>query len=454
MPGKILIISYHFPPDLSVGAMRPGKFAEYLPGHGWDPLVLTVHEKYHDNLDPRGFSAPPGVKVFRTIKIPGIRSFFLSVKKIYLSFAKHEDIKQHMDQWNPPDQGRPESTAGKLKRYFLSLFAYLPDDRAGWILPAFIKGLWLILRYRVDAVYTTSPPSSVLVAGLLLKAITGKRWVVDFRDPWIGEMKPFFMRSRLSDRIEGCLERKVVEKSDHIISVTPEMTERLRGRYPRIESGRFSTVLNGFDSTVMRKYAGMEKYDDLTFTYAGSFYLGRNPEIFLSALSSLTGGEGMIGGKKVRVRFIGDCHFSDGISIPGLVDRYGLSDVVTFIPQIPAGEALEEMARSHILLLLAPDQPLQIPGKVYDYFGLGAYILSVCGPGATANILSGYRRAAIVPPGDVRGMEKAIVDIIDLCLSSDAAEVDRDKLMKYERALLTEELVKKIDPEGDQSGSG
>jgi len=28
---RILIIAYHFPPDAAVGALRPLKFAKYLP---------------------------------------------------------------------------------------------------------------------------------------------------------------------------------------------------------------------------------------------------------------------------------------------------------------------------------------------------------------------------------------------------------------------------------------
>jgi len=31
MTRRILIIAYHFPPDAAVGALRPLKFAKYLP---------------------------------------------------------------------------------------------------------------------------------------------------------------------------------------------------------------------------------------------------------------------------------------------------------------------------------------------------------------------------------------------------------------------------------------
>ncbi|MBN2183836.1 MAG: glycosyltransferase family 4 protein [Candidatus Krumholzibacteriota bacterium] len=445
MPGKILIISYHFPPDLSVGAVRPRKFAEYLPRSGWDPIILTVHERHHDNIDSSGSCCGPEAKIFKAVKIPGVRSFFLSVKKKYLSLTKDEDIKQHMDEWNPPEQRSKEPIGEKLKRYFFSLFVFLPDDRAGWIFPAVVKGIWLILRYRIDVIYTTSPPSSSLVAGLILKTVTGKRWVTDFRDPWIGEMKPFFVRSRLSDKIELWLEKKVIEKSDHIVSVTPEMTERLRQRYPRLEADKFSTIWNGYDSSELSEFIGLEKRDEFTFTYAGSFYLGRSPRVFLIALANLMQGSGRIGNEQIRVRFIGDCHYSDGISIPAMTEELGLTDIVTFIPQISRDEAMIEMARSHILLLLAPDQPLQIPGKVYDYFGLKAYILAVCGPGASANILNDYDRVVVVPPGDVRKMENGIIEVIDLYRRApEICEVD-SVLEKYERSLLTEELVRKID---------
>jgi hypothetical protein len=38
---KVLIITYHFPPQLAAGAQRPHKLAKYLPEFGWKPIVLT-----------------------------------------------------------------------------------------------------------------------------------------------------------------------------------------------------------------------------------------------------------------------------------------------------------------------------------------------------------------------------------------------------------------------------
>jgi hypothetical protein len=51
---KILIVSYHFPPDAS--GMRPAKFAKYLPQFGWEPIISTVEERYHHLTDQsKGF---------------------------------------------------------------------------------------------------------------------------------------------------------------------------------------------------------------------------------------------------------------------------------------------------------------------------------------------------------------------------------------------------------------
>src|SRR5581483_9735882 len=38
----VLIVAYHYPPSVAVGAVRPSKIARYLPDVGWRPIVLTA----------------------------------------------------------------------------------------------------------------------------------------------------------------------------------------------------------------------------------------------------------------------------------------------------------------------------------------------------------------------------------------------------------------------------
>ena len=61
------MITYHFPPDAAVGALRPLKFAKYLPHYGWEPYVLTVKPRYYPSLDQSRLDEIPSLKkVFRT----------------------------------------------------------------------------------------------------------------------------------------------------------------------------------------------------------------------------------------------------------------------------------------------------------------------------------------------------------------------------------------------------
>ena len=45
---KILIIYPHFPPSNLAGVHRPRLFANHLKSFGWEPVILTVHEKYYE----------------------------------------------------------------------------------------------------------------------------------------------------------------------------------------------------------------------------------------------------------------------------------------------------------------------------------------------------------------------------------------------------------------------
>jgi glycosyltransferase involved in cell wall biosynthesis len=352
------------------------------------------------------------VRIYKTAKIPNFRDMYLSLKRIYLKTHKKKDLNQSIQAWRPEERTKFEPIFTKIKRYFNSLFVWLPDDKTGWILPATIAGTLLIKKHKIDAILTTSPPNSVHLIGLVLKIITRRTWIVDFRDPWAVENKPFFVRSTLSDTIERWLCQKVIENSDRVISVTPEMTRMFEQHYQDISKEKFHTIWNGYDPEELERHSHVEKYDKFTITYAGTFYLDRNPELLLQSLADLIR-EGRIDRNSLHVRFFGDCRYINGESVKELVTNLNLKDIVIISDPIPHAEILQEIAKSHVLLLLAPNQPLQIPAKVFEYIGLQSSIIAICGEGATMNLLKGYPKAITIPPGNMTEMKKALLALYE-----------------------------------------
>src|SRR5262249_32975394 len=49
---RVLVVTYHFPPSLAMGAQTCTQIARYLPLYGWTPTVLTVPEAYGENVGP------------------------------------------------------------------------------------------------------------------------------------------------------------------------------------------------------------------------------------------------------------------------------------------------------------------------------------------------------------------------------------------------------------------
>ena len=442
MSKKVLIISYHYPPDLAIGAIRSEKFVKYLPDFGYEPVVLTVKEKYYDNINSVPSNDCDNCFINRSFRFPNFRDIYLVLKNKLPSNFQSKDNLVRQNPTVKTIQESAEPFRERLKRYFNSIVVWSPDDKNGWIIPALWRGLCLIRQHNIAAIYTTGPPHSVHIAGLFLKILTGKIWVSDFRDPWRVQDKPVFIRSKLSDIIENYFIKMVVKKSDTVVSVTPEMTDLFHRNYSKISPDKFITIYNGYDSEEFVQYNSIQKYKKVTFAYAGSFYLGRDPEIFLTAIKNLIDRK-QIKEDQIDIHFIGNCRYLYERSIEKMVVEIGLKKIVRFTDIIPRHEALMEMAKSHILLLLAQNQPLQIPGKLYEYIGLQRIILGVCGPGATANILKNYDHAVVVSEDNTEAMEEALLKVTSMATSkidhiNDTAEPNTQQ---FERKKLAGELA-------------
>lgn len=242
-------------------------------------------------------------------------------------------------------------------------------------------------RERPDVILATSPPHSAQVVGWLLAAISGVPLIADFRDPWIANpARPSYLRAGLVHAAECWLEEQVVRAAESVLTVTPEHAEALADRVPSIES-RLTTIPNGFDAASFRDVVcgGSDRF---TVTYVGNFYHERSPERLFHAMGLLMAREALIP-DQIEIRLVGDCQYAAGRSVMDMAEQAGIAGSVVIVGDVSYPDALAEMGRADLLLLLASDQPLQIPTKAYEYLASGRSVLALVEEGATARLFAG-----------------------------------------------------------------
>lgn len=404
----VLLVTYYYPPSSAVGAVRPNKFAEYLPAFGWRPTIVTAsgpsHETPSDVEDVRTASGNGGMR-----PIVSHAAEWPHPLKAYERFqeraaAKRGRAPQHAVKIVVPYMQCYTPARGGLKRWLLA-FLWLPDRETAWLVPAVLRGLREIRRSGIQHVITTGPPFTCHLVGLILKRLTGVRWIVDFRDPWSLRHKFPILRNGVTDRVETRLIAAVMRRADLVLSVTPAMTDEAKKEHARIPTERFQTLMSGFDPADFTGLQWSRPYPDpVMFSYFGTFYHGRTPEPFLGALKSLLD-DGSLKSGDVRVRLVGQVNLADGQPVQEMVRLLGLDGLVSLHASVPRREALKQTLESHVVLVLDERHPIQIPLKLYDAMAAGVTVFNIGSEGAAAEVLRQTGRGLAVSyerPADIR----------------------------------------------------
>jgi glycosyltransferase involved in cell wall biosynthesis len=376
---RILFIAYHFPPSAAVGGRRIAHFAAAVRSFDWEPRVLTIEDDDIACVDRSRLKDVDGIPIEKA----GVQRRALNALEWLWSRTARRRAAPEGREALPAAQPANRPTPGRWRRLALSLLA-LPDWERGWCLPATIRATRTIRRQRIKWFMTSCPPYSVHLVGLAVKALTGSRWVADFRDPWMTTgSKRMYPTSPLSMRIERWLERRVIERADLVVFNVKRLRDAYRDRYASVPAAKFAYIPNGI---APEANSVATKDDVFTISYTGSLYVGRSPEPVFAAVARLID-QGTLPANAVRLRLIGQCDSIDGVSTQTIARRHGLDAVVEVQGQVPHAEAFEIIRRSHLALLLAPNLPFQIPAKVYDYLGAGTRVLAVAEDGGTADLL-------------------------------------------------------------------
>ena len=418
---KVLLVSFYWPPAGGGGIQRPLKVAQHLPALGIETHVLAPDDPKWIHREP-DLADPPQANVHR-VRYVGPRG--------RLPAQELRDLS---------GLSRPARQAVLFPRRLL-----LPDESVPWTLTAIPAAIRLVRRVRIDAVITTSPPSSVHLIGAAVARATGVRWVADLRDSILSrvERRADHALGRLKERGHGATARLVARRADAVVAVTPTIADELRALGARW----VEVIPNGSD---------FDDFDDLEYrpgerfriTHTGSFFAGRDPRPFLTALARAD--------DTTVARFVGDFREADR----DWAARFDLGERLELIPYAPRRTALGLQRDSEALLLLLPEageRGRDVPsGKLFEYLAARRPILAAVPPeGAAAKLVREAGAGIVVPPDDVSAIGSALEELARSHRAGELVDVELPANLRerLDRRTRVRELAELLNELGERSGA-
>lgn len=384
---QVLFLAYYFPPESSSGSFRPLFFANHLSDMNCSVQVVTARiENFLDNqpIDENLLGKlNPQVKVIRSAVIRP-REALIRLRDCLFPKNIHKA---------PLPSSTQSRTLTPSSGWFQSLkdsvtdFLATPDPQVGWIWSCVSAGKKIIQRGEAHIIWATGSPWSGLVAGAILKKISRKPLILDFRDPWVSN--PNFSRRTVWVKfIDRALEKFVVKNADLIVANTEELKDDFKQRYRTLSNLKVTSITNGFEEYLPCAIRSLN--EPLTITHTGALYFSRNPVELLQAVSNLLE-HGAIKPIDLRLQFVGGIDIDDP-RIRRLLGQPDMKTVVVIIPRVSYDEVQQYVCQSDVLLMIQPDFPLQIPRKLYEYMAARKPMLCLSEKqGATAGMMSRFK---------------------------------------------------------------
>lgn len=407
-----------FPPSAGGGVYRPLSFVKYLSRLSWDITVITPRPGGFWISDPALVrEVPDSVRVIRTSSLSG---------------------QSVLGNMNKKGSSRRSSGRFGILRRFGEYFL-VPDTYIGWI-PFACMAARALKNESFDIIYSTSPPDSTHLAARKFAMRTGIPWVADFRDPWIG----LYLRkppTPFHRSIHHRMEARVVE-ADRVIVTTDWQKKVLEENHPGC---RVEKIPNGFDEddfaeTIKPAVTTVDAPDGIfRIVHCGMLTLGRTSGPFLDGLARFLCSRPESRGR-VKVVFAG-ARESDNEE---LVHRYGLSDTVEFMDNLPHSQCVNLERDSHVLLMIKHDDEKYrglIPGKLFEYIGARRPILAIAPEGEAASIIARENRGEVVSHGSPEKVADTLSRLYDLFLAGTLEEsYSLDELPSYSRRIAADTL--------------
>jgi glycosyltransferase involved in cell wall biosynthesis len=421
--GRLLLISYGFPPMQASGALRWQKLSRYVAERGWALDVITLDPACVQSPDhSRLADLAPGTRVYgvptSTLWIQravlGAWKGYARLRSRHRATSKQGRVSRSVGAATASvAERRPASFARNDVRWDLHSPRSVIRAYHSWLDYA-ASGRWArdaaaVAERLIDpaihrAIITSGPPHMAHEAGRRVSSKTGVPFIVDMRDAWsLTESLDEEIASPLWLRLAARHERRIVAQAALVVTNTIPFRQAMCTTYPEA-ADRVIVTMNGCDEDPVPASRPGGRF---TIAYAGTIYLDRDPGVLFRAVAQLVTELGLTPAD-LGIEFIGEVGRYGSLSVTDIARATGLSDFVTIGPPRPHRAALEFLAQATMLVSLPQDHRMAIPAKVFEYLRFDAWVLVLATRDSATGALLRDSGADVVEPDDV----EAIVSVL------------------------------------------
>jgi glycosyltransferase involved in cell wall biosynthesis len=419
--GRLLLVSYHFPPAETAGALRWQQLSHHALRRGFALDVIT-HA-------PARLEAPPGQRdgLPEGIRVYGVHDDRLWIERLeersagFRQRLRRRFTRQHGAVSRPPGTAReaPRTQASfasrdvafdpRTKASWVGLYgaAVIMTRERAWARRAYAVGRSLLGEGTHRLIVSCGPPHwADHEAGRRLARASALPFAMDLRDPWsLVERLPDSIASPLWLRASARDESRALRAASLVVMNTEPARDAMRERYPE-HSDRIIAIRNGVDDDPLP--ASAVSASDATrrcvIAYAGTVYLDRNPRNLFRAVARVVREAGLTP-EHLGVAFMGEM---DAAWIAAIATEEGIAPFVEVRPAGSRTAAAAFLSDASVLVNLPQDSHLAVPSKIYEYMRYDAAILALAAHGSATEALLRGADADVVDPDDVDGIAAAL----------------------------------------------
>ncbi|MGE4425267.1 MAG: glycosyltransferase [Solirubrobacteraceae bacterium] len=387
-PRRLLVVTYYYPPDRSVGGHRWAAMVRYLRAEGHDVTILTTRMtgRLADDAEQQV------VRAWDLQASPPVRRL--------LGRAPLEDAAS----------GKGGGAVGTTPAPRWMTHGVVPDaNLVAWV-PAAARAARRIIRERqIDCVITSAPPDSVATVPLLLGR-ERPAWIADFRDGWRFEPLRGEWPTRVQARLDARVERRVTSTAEVVIGATRPIAEDFATR-----SGANSVhVPNAWDPGLDATVAATAPVPldpqmfNLVHTGQLSGPRGRDPGPLFEAMRRIRDRD-VPGADRLRLVLVGGLDAREEAELK----RLDVREMVQVAGQQSHLCAVAtQRAADALALLTSPGHRSQATGKLYEYLAAERPILELGVDNEAARIIVETQTGVAVPPRDVDAIAEALARLL------------------------------------------